>query len=100
MTSVLPEPIECEPVPPFTLQLRGEAEFTAVALSSAHPNSLPPPFDELDVQPGVPFDPAFHEAVLTQESESEEEGAVCQVVESGYLLHGRLLRPAKVIVVR
>ena len=56
--------------------------------------------DELDVQPGALFDPAFHEAVLTQESENEEEGAVCQVLESGYLLHGRLLRPAKVIVVR
>jgi molecular chaperone GrpE len=54
--------------------------------------------DELDVQPGVRFDPSFHEAVLIQESESEEEGAVIQVVERGYLLHGRLLRPAKVIV--
>ena len=56
--------------------------------------------DELDVQPGALFDPTIHEAVLTQESESQEEGAVLQVLEGGYLLHGRLLRPAKVIVVR
>ena len=56
--------------------------------------------DELDVSPGVLFDPSFHEAVVMQESESGEEGTVLQVLERGYLLHGRLLRPAKVIVVR
>lgn len=56
--------------------------------------------DELEVAVGTPFDPAVHEAVLTQESESEEEGMVVQVLERGYLLHGRLLRPAKVIVAR
>lgn len=56
--------------------------------------------DEIDVQPGVLFDPSFHEAVVMQESESGEEGTVLQVLERGYLLHGRLLRPAKVIVVR
>ena len=44
--------------------------------------------------------PSFHEAVVMQESESGEEGTVLQVLERGYLLHGRLLRPAKVIVVR
>lgn len=56
--------------------------------------------DELDVGPGTAFDPSLHEAVLTQESEEHEEGTVLQVVDSGYLLHGRLLRPAKVIVAR
>lgn len=55
--------------------------------------------EELDVQPGVLFDPAIHDAVLTQEAE-DEEGTVIQVLEHGYLLHGRLLRPAKVIVAR
>ncbi len=54
--------------------------------------------DELDVEPGTLFDPLVHEAVLTQDSEDHEEGTVLQVVERGYLLHGRLLRPAKVIV--
>ena len=33
-----------------------------------------------------------------QHTTSIEEGQVAQVLESGYLLHGRLLRPAKVIV--
>jgi molecular chaperone GrpE len=55
---------------------------------------------ELDVKPGELFDPAYHEAVLTQQAENKEEGTVLQVLESGYLLHGRLLRPAKVIVAR
>ena len=55
--------------------------------------------EELDVQPGTMFDPTLHDAVLTQESDGEE-GTVVQVLERGYLLHGRLLRPARVIVAR
>ena len=54
----------------------------------------------VEVEPGVPFDPEVHEAVMTQPSDDHDEGAVLQVMERGYLLHGRLLRPAKVIVVR
>ena len=54
--------------------------------------------DEVPVEPGSLFDPNVHEAVLTQASSDYEEGTVLQVLERGYLLHGRLLRPAKVIV--
>jgi molecular chaperone GrpE len=54
--------------------------------------------DEVPVEAGTSFDPAFHEAVLTQPSDEYDEGTVLQVLERGYLLHGRLLRPAKVIV--
>ncbi|MCX6364698.1 MAG: nucleotide exchange factor GrpE [Actinobacteria bacterium] len=54
--------------------------------------------DEVQVEPGTVFDPNVHEAVLTQASPDFEEGTVLQVLERGYLLHGRLLRPAKVIV--
>ena len=54
--------------------------------------------DEVPVEAGTLFDPNVHEAVLTQPSDDYEEGAVLQVLERGYLLHGRLLRPAKVIV--
>jgi molecular chaperone GrpE len=54
--------------------------------------------EEVAVEPGTPFDPTYHEAVLTQPSEDHDEGTVLQVLERGYLLHGRLLRPAKVIV--
>lgn len=55
---------------------------------------------EIAVEPGVAFDPEVHEAVMTQPSDDHDEGAVVQVMERGYLLHGRLLRPAKVIVAR
>ena len=56
--------------------------------------------ERLDVEPGTLFDPTLHEAVLTQDHDEFDEGQVAQVLESGYLLHGRLLRPAKVIVAR
>lgn len=55
---------------------------------------------ELDVEPGSAFDPSVHEAVLAQTADGEDEGTVLQVLERGYLLHGKLLRPAKVIVAR
>jgi len=47
---------------------------------------------------GEPFDPARHEAVLAQESTTAEPNSVLQVVQPGYELNGRLLRPARVIV--
>ncbi len=49
---------------------------------------------------GEPFDPARHEAMMTQESATAEPNSVIQVVQPGYELNGRLLRPARVIVAR
>jgi molecular chaperone GrpE len=61
-------------------------------------------FDKLNIRPidpeGEPFDPARHEAVLMQESATAEPNSVLQVVQRGYELGGRLLRPARVIVAR
>ena len=56
--------------------------------------------EEVPAEPGVPFDPTVHEAVLAQESAEHPEGTIAAVLEKGYLLHGRLLRPVKVIVAR
>ncbi|MBN1163455.1 MAG: nucleotide exchange factor GrpE [Candidatus Krumholzibacteriota bacterium] len=47
---------------------------------------------------GKPFDPQFHEAVGETESNEVEAGCVAHVVQKGYLHHGQLLRPARVIV--
>ena len=47
---------------------------------------------------GEPFDPQFHEAIATQPSATAEPGSVLIVVQKGYSLNGRLLRPARVIV--
>jgi molecular chaperone GrpE len=49
---------------------------------------------------GEPFDPERHEAMMTQESATAEPNSVLQVVQPGYELNGRLLRPARVIVAR
>ena len=49
---------------------------------------------------GAAFDPALHEAVVAQESATAKPGSVLQVLQSGYQLNGRLLRPARVIVAR
>ncbi|MBI2642628.1 MAG: nucleotide exchange factor GrpE [Candidatus Wildermuthbacteria bacterium] len=44
------------------------------------------------------FNPEFHEAV--GEVTGEKQGTVAEVVEKGYLLRGKLLRPAKVKVIK
>jgi molecular chaperone GrpE len=54
--------------------------------------------EEIEVEPGTSFDPEYHEAIMAQPSSDHAEGTVTQVLERGYLLHGKLLRPAKVIV--
>jgi molecular chaperone GrpE len=48
--------------------------------------------------PGDDFDPAWHEALGQQPHPDIEPGKVCQLVQKGYRLKGRLLRPAKVLV--
>jgi molecular chaperone GrpE len=46
---------------------------------------------------GEPFDPHLHEALLTQPSDAPE-GTVIQVVQKGFKLGDRVLRPARVVV--
>ena len=47
---------------------------------------------------GQPFDPAWHEAMVAQESTEHPANTVLSVIQKGYSLNGRLLRPARVIV--
>jgi molecular chaperone GrpE len=49
---------------------------------------------------GEPFNPEFHEAMATQPSADQPAGTVLLVVQKGYVLNGRLLRPARVLVAR
>jgi molecular chaperone GrpE len=49
---------------------------------------------------GEPFNPEFHEAMATQPSAEQPPGTVLAVVQKGYVLNGRLLRPARVLVSR
>ena len=56
-------------------------------------------FGIVEVDPaGEPFDPELHEAISMQPSDNVEPGSVASVVQKGYTLNGRLLRPAMVIV--
>ena len=52
---------------------------------------------ELDPE-GEPFDPARHEAMTMQPSATAEPNTVLTVIQKGYSIHDRLLRPARVIV--
>ena len=49
---------------------------------------------------GEPFDPARHEAMTVQPSATAEPNTVLTVIQKGYSIHERLLRPARVIVSR
>ncbi len=45
-----------------------------------------------------PFDPNFHQAVTQEETDEFPENTVTKVLQKGYLLHDRLIRPAMVVV--
>jgi molecular chaperone GrpE len=47
---------------------------------------------------GQPFDPNFHEAISSEPSETVESGHVIEVVQNGYMLGERVIRPAMVRV--
>ena len=45
-----------------------------------------------------PFDPTFHQAVMTEKREGVEPGMVIEVLQKGYLLKDKVIRPAMVRV--
>ena len=49
---------------------------------------------------GTPFDPLRHEAIMEVDDPGRAPGSVVDVMEEGYTIHDRLLRPAKVSVTR
>lgn len=53
--------------------------------------------EEIDPH-GEPFDPSRHEAMTTQPATEVEPDTVLTVYQKGYMLNGRLLRPARVVV--
>ena len=70
-------------------------EMTEKALQSAFErNNL----KRLDPARGDKFDPHLHQAMMEQDNPDVEPGAVVQVMQPGYELFGRVLRPAMVIV--
>ncbi|MGI9251778.1 MAG: nucleotide exchange factor GrpE [Pseudohongiellaceae bacterium] len=59
-------------------------------------------FKKIDVEVvdphGEPFDPRLHQAMATQEHPEVEPNTVVAVMQKGYTLHGRVIRPAMVMV--
>ncbi len=47
---------------------------------------------------GEPFDPQLHQAVTILENPDVEPNTVIEVMQKGYTLHGRVIRPAMVVV--
>ncbi|MFC5791142.1 nucleotide exchange factor GrpE [Agromyces tardus] len=76
--------------------LEGDAPFATIAakLRAATAKLGLTPFGEI----GEPFDPQRHEAIFQQPSDEVEVETVADVVETGYLLGGTMLRVAKVVV--
>jgi molecular chaperone GrpE len=91
----------------LAVQSADQAEFDARSLKQGQEATLQllaKALERLGVTPinpvGEPFDPSRHEAMLAQESATAKPGTVLQVVQTGYELNGRVIRPARVIVAR
>jgi len=52
----------------------------------------------VEAEPGQPFDPNRHEALMQQPSAEHPPGTVVGVLQQGFQIHDRVLRPASVIV--
>ena len=52
------------------------------------------------INPSGAFDPYRHEALLTEAKEGATKGTILEVLQKGYELNGRVLRPAKVKVAK
>lgn len=49
---------------------------------------------------GEEFDPNMHNAVMTADSEEYDSNKVCSVLQKGYTLNGKVIRPSMVIVAK
>ena len=76
--------------------IRAGAEATLKLLAKAFEKTGIVELDPL----GEVFNPELHEAMVSQPSAEHVPNTVLQVIQKGYSLNGRLLRPARVIVAR
>ena len=56
--------------------------------------------ERMDIQPGDEFDPNVHEAITQEEHPDYKEGQIIEVVQPGYKISDRIIRPAMVRVAR
>lgn len=76
--------------------LRAGTESTLKLLTKAFENA-----GLVEVNPqGEAFNPELHEAMIAEASSEHMPNTVMQVIQKGYQLNGRLLRPARVVVAK
>lgn len=56
--------------------------------------------EQINVEVGAKFDPKYHEAVASRETDEKPEGSVLSVIANGYTIIGKVLKPALVEVAR
>ena len=56
--------------------------------------------ERIEVKPGDPFDPNIHEAITQEDHPDFEDGQVIEVIQPGYHISDRIIRPAIVRVAR
>jgi molecular chaperone GrpE len=54
----------------------------------------------IPIRPGDAFDPGIAEAIAEADSDDHPPGSILEVIEAGYKLHGKILRPVRVKVVK
>lgn len=54
--------------------------------------------EEIKLEVGEEFNPLYHEALMVDNSAEYENNAVLMILQKGYKLHGRVIRPSKVKV--
>lgn len=81
---------------PEMVKLREGSELTIKQFESVFAK-----FNIETVDPiGQPFNPELHQAMVMQPSDSAEPNSVLNVFQKGYVMNGRLLRPAMVVVAK
>lgn len=80
----------------FFISFINGVEMIGKAFSTALASQGITPVDALH----KPFDPNFHQALMEVESSDHTQGTVVQVIQEGYKIHDRLLRPALVGVAK
>ena len=56
--------------------------------------------EQMEIKPGDAFDPNFHEAITQENHEDFSDGQIIEVVQPGYRISDRIIRPAMVRVAK
>jgi len=56
--------------------------------------------ERMEIEPGDEFDPNVHEAITQEDHEEFSDGQIIEVVQPGYRISDRIIRPAKVRVAK